>query len=178
MKTKTLALSLMLSLCGYATMAQTDSIPKKDTIPSNDTTKISNGTAFIFSNVAQRDTVPKTDSVPKKDTSTAFNFTKPDISTFSFAVRDTVPATDSTGDSTKTDTSTAFKLFNADKNMLAFNFVKDTVPSDTDTRKKDTTMAFNLRQRVILPGSNYVLNNDQGGFLLKNESVAEIRKNV
>ena len=59
MKTKTLALAFILSLSGYAVLAQTDSIPKKDSIPSTDTTKISNAMAFNYSNVAQRDSVPK-----------------------------------------------------------------------------------------------------------------------
>ena len=93
MKTKTLALSVMLSLFSYALLAQKDSIPKKDSIPSKDTTKITNAVAFNFSNVAQRDTVPKTDSVPKKDSSTAFNFSSSNhLMAINFARRDTVPS--------------------------------------------------------------------------------------
>ena len=102
MKTKTLALSLVLYFFGFTVMAQTDSIPKKDTIPSNDTTKISNSTVFNFSFVPQKDTIPKTDSVPKKDSSMVFNWRTSQINFYS--EMDTVPSSDTT----KKDTSMAF----------------------------------------------------------------------
>ena len=82
MKTKTLALAFMLSLSGYAVVAQTDTIPSKDSIPTNDTltTKTDTSTALKMNNVeklvavnyAVKDTVPSTDTT-KTDTASALN---------------------------------------------------------------------------------------------------------
>ena len=74
----------MLSFSSYALFAQTDTIPNKDSIPTTNT-----------------------DSIPKKDT-TAFNNAKANLIAFSFAQRDTVPTTDTTGtDTTKKDSTLA-----------------------------------------------------------------------
>jgi len=72
MKTKTIAFSLLLSLMGSVVLAQTDSIPSKDSIPKTDTTKIPDSTVFTMHNsaiVAFADTtVPDNTDTTKKDT--------------------------------------------------------------------------------------------------------------
>ena len=68
----------------------------------------------------------------------AFSLMHSQPNAFSFANRDTVPSTDSTGK----DSSMAFN-FSGTNRFVAFNLAqRDTVPSDTDTTKKDSSMAF------------------------------------
>jgi hypothetical protein len=168
MKTKTLALALMLSLGGYAAMAQNDSIPKKDSIPSNDTTKVSNLMAFNSFAMSQRDTVPKTDSVPKKDSSTAFNFHNKGLNFF--AQNDTIPKKDTT----KTDTSLVLNL-NENARAVAMNIQRrDTVPNDSDSTKKDSTLAV-TRPNSFNPAS-MLLTNDQQKIAMKKEQSAAIKQ--
>lgn len=170
MKTKTVAISFALTLAGYALFAQTDTIPKKDTIPSDSIPPMEivnndanlNLTTFYFSEVGARDTIPMpTDSIPKKDTLnnemnsnfTAFNFQ-------GITSKDTIP-TDSLP---KKDT-----LNNEGSlNLVAFNFhgiaLRDTIPTDSvpkkDTLNNDVNLnlvAFNFsglsyRDTVPTPG--------------------------
>jgi hypothetical protein len=68
----------------------------------------------------------------------------------------------------------AFKI-NADRKLVAFNYAeRDTVPSDTDTTKKDTSMVFNSQRRMISPALNF--NEDMAELTMKNQPVADIRK--
>lgn len=58
MKTKTVAISLMLTFTTCALFAQTDTIPKKDTIPNKkDTIHKTDGTGFLNRNVKENSTV-------------------------------------------------------------------------------------------------------------------------
>ena len=58
MKTKTVAISLMLTFTTCALFAQTDTIPKKDTIPNKkDTIHKTDGTASLNRNVKENSTV-------------------------------------------------------------------------------------------------------------------------
>jgi hypothetical protein len=175
MKTKTLALALMLSLGGYAVMAQNDSlpqkdsIPSKDTIPSPDTAKITKSTAFNFMLVQVRDTVPKSDSMPApKDSSTAFNFHNKSLNFF--AQNDTIPKKDTT----KTDTSLVLNL-NENASAVAMNIQRrDTVPNDSDSTKKDSTLAV-TRTNSFNPAS-MLLTNDQQKIAMKKEQSAAIKQ--
>lgn len=130
MKTKTLALSFILSMTGFAVFAQTDSMPPmpKDT------------------------TVPTTDSIPKKDSSLALNYGHYHLNNFNVIVRDTVPPTDTvpSTDTTKKDSSLVY--YNAQNNrLIAYSSLqRDTIPNGTDTTKTDTSrtdssMVFNLK---------------------------------
>ncbi len=96
MKTKTVAVSLMLTFTSCALFAQTDTLPKKDSIPKTDSIpkkKSSvtinpnvneNLTAFNFSTIVKNDTVPgrkdsipiPADSIPKKDSTASLNSSK------------------------------------------------------------------------------------------------------
>jgi hypothetical protein len=175
MKKKTLAMALMLSLTGYAVMAQNDSIPKndsipsKDTIPSPDTAKITNATAFNFKFVQVRDTVPKSDSMPApKDSSTAFNFHNHGLNFFT--QNDTIPKKDTT----KTDTSLVFNL-NENARAVAISMQRrDTVPNDSDSTKKDSTLA--LAQENSFNTPLMLLKNDQQEFAMKREQSAAIKQ--
>ena len=171
MKTKTLALALMLTLGGYAAMAQNDSIPKKDSIPSNDTTKVSNLMAFNSFALSQRDTVPKTDSVPKKDSSMAFNFNSSRLDLIS--QRDSVP----TKDTTKTDTSLVFNLSQNERAVANNIHRRDTVPNNSDSTKKDSTLAVN-QTNSFDPVSVVIMNDQQENALKREQSAAIREKNI
>ena len=187
MKTKTLAFSLMLSLTGYAVVAQTDSIPTKDSIPKTDTAKVVDATAFNanhsdvinFSlsekvNVTPADTTApgNTDST-KKDSSMVYNLNRNGLLQISdFAVRDTVPS--DTSDTTKKDSTMASALRN-NSGLVAFNFaVRDTVPSDTAyTTKKDSSLVFNSqREKLLQKRTDLQVYSNRSIF--KHESEAEV----
>ncbi len=157
MTTKSLALSLMLTLAGGALFANAtppefmnikgskiaDTIPSDTTIRTDtsiikrDTTSFigkvnGNLTAFNFSNV--RDTVPADTTPKKKDTTLALNNPGINLTAFNFSVvKDTIPS-----DTTPKKKDSAFALNNANMNLTAFNFsmVKDTIPSDTTPKKE------------------------------------------
>ena len=200
MKTKTIALSLILSFGSFGLFAQTDTIPQKDSIPfpkdtmtTIDTSQISiatNANANLIAFTAVRDTVPTadttgTDTTTTTDSTMAFNNANANFVAFNF-VRDTVPTTDTTGTDTTSTTNGTMAFNNANANFVAFNFIRDTVPTTdttgTDTTSTDSTMASTYKlNHMIKPQLNskhFIMDAKLSSYMKHETAEAEVNKKV
>lgn len=102
----------------------------------------------------------------------AFSGSAGSVTVFNFALRDTVPNTDSTD---KKDSSMAFNY--VDQHSATFRFAeRDTIPSDTDTTAKDTSLVLAQQTDRISMSSRFFTNSDKPAFSIKRETAADLKR--